>query len=127
MVPSIFLALGEIGPGNNIGLVASKTSSTSVRGQYYGIAAAFGKLGGFVGNYIFPHLIADGGSSLIRQGQVPFYFSSGMCYLSAIIALVCLPNITQNFIEEEDDKFKVYLEEHGYDTSTMGIKEHKEL
>jgi len=125
VIYGIFLALGEIGPGNNIGLVASKTSSTSVRGQYYGIAAAFGKLGGFVGNYIFPHLIADGGSSLIRQGQVPFYFSAGMCYFSAIIAFTCLPNIHQDFIEEEDIKFKAYLEEKGFDTSTMGTKGHQ--
>lgn len=122
-IPSIFLALGEVGPGNNIGLIASKTSSTSVRGQYYGIAAAMGKLGGFVGNYIFPNLIADGGSSIIRQGQIPFYFSSGMCFVSAILALTLLPNIDQNFIQEEDGKFKIFLEENGYDTSTMGTKE----
>jgi hypothetical protein len=57
---------------------------------------------------------------------VPFYFSAGMCYLSAIIALTCLPNINQNFIEEEDIKFKAYLQEKGYDISTMGIKEQKE-
>ncbi|RDW67078.1 hypothetical protein BP5796_09827 [Coleophoma crateriformis] len=122
VIYGIFLALGEVGPGNNIGLIASKASSTSVRGQFYGIAAAFGKLGGFVGNYIFPHLIADGGSSILKQGQIPFYFSAGMCYLSAILAITLLPNINQTFIEEEDDKFKAFLEENGYDTSTMGIK-----
>ena len=41
----IFLSLGEAGPGDNIGLVASKTSATAIRGQYYGTAAAFGKIG----------------------------------------------------------------------------------
>ncbi len=41
---SIFVSLGELGPGDNIGLVASKTSATSIRGQYYGIAAARGKI-----------------------------------------------------------------------------------
>lgn len=46
-----------------------------------------------------------------------------MCFLSAILALVCLPNITQDFIQEEDGKFKAFLEEKGYDTSTMGTKE----
>jgi len=127
VIYGIFLALGEVGPGNNIGLIAAKTSSTSVRGQYYGIAAAFGKLGGFVGNYIFPHLINDGGSNVIKQGQIPFYFSSGFCYVSAIIALVLLPNITQTFIEEEDDKFKAYLESKGYDTSTIGTHKEEEF
>lgn len=47
VVYGIFLALGEVGPGDNIGLVASKTSATSIRGQYYGIAAAMGKIGAF--------------------------------------------------------------------------------
>ena len=37
--------LGEMGPGDNIGLVASKTSATGIRGEYYAIAAAMGKIG----------------------------------------------------------------------------------
>jgi hypothetical protein len=37
--------LGEMGPGDNIGLVASKTSATGIRGEYYAIAAAMGKVG----------------------------------------------------------------------------------
>ncbi|KAK5149238.1 hypothetical protein LTR04_007300, partial [Oleoguttula sp. CCFEE 6159] len=53
-VYGVFLALGELGPGNNIGLVASTTSATAVRGQYYGVAAAAGKIGAFVGGYVFP-------------------------------------------------------------------------
>lgn len=43
VVYGIFLSLGELGPGDNIGLIASKTCATGVRGQYYGIAAATGK------------------------------------------------------------------------------------
>lgn len=43
VVYGIFLSLGEVGPGDNIGLIASKTCATGVRGQYYGIAAAIGK------------------------------------------------------------------------------------
>ena len=34
---------------DNIGLIASKTCATAVRGQYYGFAAAIGKVGAFVG------------------------------------------------------------------------------
>ena len=51
VIYGIFLSLGELGPGDNIGLVASKTSATSIRGQYYAIAAAIGKIGAFVGTY----------------------------------------------------------------------------
>lgn len=32
VVYGIFLSLGEVGPGDNIGLVASKTCATGVRG-----------------------------------------------------------------------------------------------
>ena len=32
----IFLALGEVGPGANIGLMSSKLASTPIRGHFYG-------------------------------------------------------------------------------------------
>ena len=34
VIYGIFLSLGELGPGDNIGLIASKTCATGVRGQY---------------------------------------------------------------------------------------------
>lgn len=51
----VFMSLGEFGPGDNIGLIASKSCATGVRGQYYSVAAAIGKLGAFVGTYVFPY------------------------------------------------------------------------
>lgn len=118
--------MGEVGPGDNIGLIASKTCATAVRGQYYGIAAATGKIGAFVGTYIFPYIIADAGDDVIKQGQYPFYLSSALCIFSAIISFVFLPTITQDTIEQEDVRFRAYLEEHGYDTTTMGSKAYRE-
>ena len=47
----IFLSFGEFGPGNCLGLLASKTGPTAVRGQFYGLAAAVGKVGAFVGTW----------------------------------------------------------------------------
>ena len=125
VVYGIFLSLGEVGPGDNIGLVASKTCATSVRGQYYGIAAAMGKVGAFVGTYLFPLIVDRAGDDLIKQGQYPFFVSSSLCILAAAIALFLLPHIGQDTIEEEDIKFRAYLEEHGFDTSTMGTKEYR--
>ncbi|EMG45236.1 hypothetical protein G210_5171, partial [Candida maltosa Xu316] len=40
VVFGIFTAFGEWGAGNQVGTIASRTSATSIRGQYYGIAAA---------------------------------------------------------------------------------------
>lgn len=122
VVYGIFLSLGELGPGDNIGLIASKTSATAVRGQYYGIAAAFGKIGAFVGTYIFP-IIQDNAPNPTRAGQDPFFVSSSLCVFSACLALFLLPHIGQDTITEEDIKFRAYLEAQGYDTSTMGNKE----
>jgi hypothetical protein len=46
-----------VGPGNCLGLLASKTSPTAVRGQFYGLAAAIGKVGAFAGTWAFPPII----------------------------------------------------------------------
>ncbi|KAL2019887.1 hypothetical protein VTK56DRAFT_9062 [Thermocarpiscus australiensis] len=122
VVYGIFLSLGEVGPGNNIGLIAAKTCATGVRGQYYGIAAAVGKIGAFVGTFVFPYIIAAGGNSETLSAQYPFYVSSSLCILSAVLVLVGLPHIGQDTIREEDEGFRAYLEEHGYDTRQLGVR-----
>lgn len=126
VVYGIFLALGEVGPGDNIGLAASKTSATAIRGQYYGIAAAVGKIGAFVGTYVFPYIVDAAGDNVVKQGQYPFYVSSTLCIVSGLVALFLLPHIGQDTITEEDIKFRAYLESQGFDTSTMGSKEYRE-
>lgn len=69
VVYGIFLSFGELGPGNCLGLLASKTSPTAVRGQYYGIAAAIGKVGAFVGTWAFPPII-DGEYTLFDSNKI---------------------------------------------------------
>ncbi|APA08689.1 hypothetical protein SS1G_02429 [Sclerotinia sclerotiorum 1980 UF-70] len=121
VVYGIFLSLGELGPGDNIGLLASKTSATGVRGQYYAIAAAVGKIGAFVGTYIFPYIEAAGGDAN-ASAQYPFYVSSSGCILSAILALCFLPHVGQDTITTEDLSFREYLESKGWDTNQMGLR-----
>ncbi|MCJ1463858.1 hypothetical protein MMC07_002467 [Pseudocyphellaria aurata] len=127
VVYGIFLSLGEAGPGDNIGLVASKTCSTAIRGQYYAVAAAMGKIGAFVGTYIFPIIQnhAPGGADSTRGGQDPFFVSSSLCLFSAFLAIFFLPHIGQDTITLEDINFREYLESHGWDTTQMGIKGHQ--
>lgn len=115
----IFTALGEFGPGDNIGLVASKTCSSAIRGQYYGIAAAVGKIGAFVGTKVFPAIANRFGGLDSHEGQTTLlYISSSLCLLSAVLALL-LPSLTQNVVETEDERFKRYLAMHGFDVSLM--------
>lgn len=122
VVYGIFLSLGELGPGDNIGLIASKTCATGVRGQYYGIAAAIGKIGAFVGTRVFPYIEAAGGSDPAKQAQYPFWVASSLCIFSAFLTIFCLPHIGQDTITEEDLKFRAYLESHGFDTRQLGLQ-----
>ncbi|KAF9791015.1 MFS Git1p-related glycerophosphoinositol and glycerophosphocholine permease [Thelephora terrestris] len=122
VVYGIFLSLGEVGPGNNLGLLASKSGPTAVRGQYYGIAAAVGKVGAFVGTWAFPPIIAAfGGDKTTRGNTGPFWIGSALALLSAAITFFFVKPLTADGMAREDEEFRAYLEAHGYDTSQMGI------
>ncbi|KAK5677869.1 glycerophosphoinositol permease [Elasticomyces elasticus] len=126
VVYGVFLMLGEMGPGDNIGLVASKTCATGIRGQYYAIAAATGKIGAFVGGYVFPVIEADGGGAdTLHGGQYPFYVASALCFFSAFLVF-WLPQINQDTIQTEDIRFREYLVANGYDITGMGSAEWQE-
>ncbi|OBA22756.1 MFS general substrate transporter [Metschnikowia bicuspidata var. bicuspidata NRRL YB-4993] len=121
VVYGIFITLGEFGAGNNVGVLASKTSATPIRGQYYGIAAAIGKVGAFVGTYIFPIIIKNnGGYDSDRGITTAFYISSGLSFFSAFLALFLCPSIGQDSIDKEDKAFVEYLRANDYDISQMG-------
>lgn len=121
IVYGIFLSLGEIGPGNNIGLLAAKTCATGVRGRYYGIAAAVGKIGAFVGTWVFPLISKAGGTGTTESAQYPFWVASSLCVLSAIITLTLVPTVGQDTIGKEDERFREYLESQGWDTAQLGV------
>ncbi|KAH6696785.1 major facilitator superfamily domain-containing protein [Plectosphaerella plurivora] len=125
VVYGIFLSLGEFGPGNNIGLLAAKTSATGVRGRYYGIAAATGKIGAFVGTWVFPYIQKAGGEDSVKSAQYPFFVASSLCVVSAIVALVFVPHVGQDTIQLEDIRFREYLERNGWDTSQLGMAREK--
>ncbi|TDZ35445.1 Glycerophosphodiester transporter GIT2 [Colletotrichum spinosum] len=122
VIYGIFQALGEFGPGNNIGLLAAKTCATGIRGKYYGIAAAIGKIGAFVGTFVFPYIQAAGGDNAVATAQYPFWVSSSLCILSAFLAIFCLPHIGQDTIAIEDARFRAFLEANGYDTRQLGLR-----
>lgn len=110
----IFMTFGEFGPGDQIGLLASKTSATPIRGTYYSICAAIGKVGGFVGTYIFPVVKKKYGLS------VPYYVASALALFAAVIGLFFLPDVSPTAMIDEDKKFLAYLQSTGYDMSLLG-------
>ncbi|KAF5311976.1 hypothetical protein D9619_003802 [Psilocybe cf. subviscida] len=124
VIYGVFLSFGEFGPGNCIGLLAGKSSPTAVRGQFYGTAAAIGKVGAFIGTWIFPPIIdAFGGSDTARGNTGPFWIGSGCAVLSALITFFFIAPLTTDGMEKEDREFREYLEAHGYDTTAMGLPE----
>jgi len=122
VVYGIFLSFGEFGPGNCLGLLASKSGPTAVRGQFYGAAAAIGKIGAFIGTWVFPVIITDFGGATTDKGNTgPFWIGSGLAILSALITFFFIQPLTTDGMALEDAEFRKYLEANGYDTSTMGL------
>jgi hypothetical protein len=89
----------------------------------------------------FPPMIkAFGGDTTVRGNTGPFWIGSGMsipgvrvtitdCWnaflglaiLSAIATFFLIEPLSHDGMEKEDIAFRAYLEEHGFDTSTMGL------
>lgn len=130
VVYGIFLSFGEFGPGNCLGLLAAKSGPTAVRGQFYGVAAAIGKIGAFVGTWAFPPMIAafsHHGTDPDRGNTGPFWVGSAMAVLSALITYFFIHPLSHDGMEAEDVAFRAYLEENGYDTSRMGLLSPEEI
>lgn len=121
VVYGIFMTLGEFSAGDNIGLLASKAFSVPVRGTLYGFAAAIGKVGAFVGSYVFPDIIKNAGGYDTTTGlQAPYWVASSLCIFSALLGYFFLPDVDQEASMEEDVKFLEYLKSTGYDISQLG-------
>ncbi|SJM87143.1 related to MFS phospholipid transporter (Git1) [Zygosaccharomyces bailii] len=124
VIYGIFTTCGEFAAGDNIGLLCATTVASPVRGHLYGISAAIGKVGAFVGTYVFPDIIKNAGGSDTTSGlQAPYWCSSTLCVFSALVAYLCLPDTDQNASLEEDERFIEYLRSTGYDVSQLGDAE----
>jgi MFS family permease len=122
VVYGIFLSFASLGPGNCTIILAAKAGPTAVRGQFYAIAAALGKIGALVGTLAFPPIIdAFGGPQSTRGNTGPFWISSGLCVLSIGILMATVGELTHDGMIEEDIKFREYLVANGFDVSMMGI------
>ncbi|KAJ7850281.1 MFS Git1p-related glycerophosphoinositol and glycerophosphocholine permease [Mycena olivaceomarginata] len=120
----VFLCFGEFGPGNNTILLASKSSPTAVRGQFYGVAAAVGKVGALVGLLTFqPMMDAFGKHDPTLGNTGPFWLASGLAVLSALVTYFFISPLDHDSMAKEDAAFREYLEAKGFDTSGMGFLE----
>ncbi|KAF9933038.1 Plasma membrane permease, mediates uptake of glycerophosphoinositol and glycerophosphocholine [Linnemannia zychae] len=117
----IFLGLGEYGPGDMVILTSSEIYPTAIRGTAYGWSAAIGKLGAICGTTAFKPAVANlgHGDMILGQSRV-FILGSGISLAGAIFAWLLIPDYTRQDLSYEDELFKKYLEENGYDVSYLG-------
>ncbi|KAI5990135.1 major facilitator superfamily domain-containing protein [Pisolithus albus] len=117
----VFLGLGEFGPGNCIRVLAVKTAPLAVRDRFYTLAAVSGKVGAFIGVWVFPQIVdAFGGANTAEGITAPFWIGGGLAAVCALVTFYLVKPITHNSMKAEDKAFHQYLEENGFDMSLIG-------
>lgn len=109
----ILLSMGNFGPGNMVGLVASESYATAVRGTCYGLSAAMGKAGAAVGTQVFLPIENNLG---VRW---TFILAAIFGVVGMLVTWFFVPNLTGDDLAIEDEKFRSYLVAHGW-TGSMG-------
>ncbi|OGM43396.1 inorganic phosphate transporter [Aspergillus bombycis] len=114
----IFMALGEMGPGVSTFLCAAESFPTPLRGHFLGFAAAVGKAGASIGTEVFTPILNSFDTTAKGQ-QAVFLIASAFTVVGGLIAWFLIPDMSRE-LEDEDARFKAYLEENGYDVSHYG-------
>ncbi|KAF8887078.1 major facilitator superfamily domain-containing protein [Infundibulicybe gibba] len=128
VIYGVFLSFGDFGAGNCTFVLASKAFPTAVRGHFFGVAAAVGKVGAFAGTWAFPSVVqAFGGSDTTRGNTGPFWVAGGVTMLAAIVAFFFIAPVSRDGMIEEDMRLREYLTLHGYDVSNMGIGRERDI
>ncbi|WAO92151.1 MFS domain-containing protein [Fusarium falciforme] len=116
----LFQTFLSVGPGDCNFLVSSESFPTPLRGHFLGFAAAVGKAGAAVGTEALSKALNSFDDRLKGQ-QVVFLIGSGISVVGTLCVWFLIPNHPKT-LEEEDARFRAYLEENGYDVSQMGLK-----
>ncbi|KAI5998695.1 major facilitator superfamily domain-containing protein [Pisolithus albus] len=117
----VFLGLGEFGPGNCITVLAVKTAPLAVHDLFYTLAAVSGKVGAFIGVWVFPQIIdAFGGANTAEGITALFWIGGGLAAVCALVTFYLVTPIVHNSMKAEDKAFHQYLEENGFDMSLIG-------
>ncbi|KAK4920761.1 hypothetical protein LTR49_011664 [Elasticomyces elasticus] len=98
----IFNAFGEMGPGVATFLCGAESFPTPIRGHFLGLAAAFGKAGAAIGTQVFTPI----------QNRV-FLIGAAFAATGGLIAWFLIPDRERD-LENEDARFRAYLEANGY-------------
>ncbi|GJC91441.1 metabolite transport [Colletotrichum higginsianum] len=116
----LFQTFLSVGPGDCNFLVSSESFPTPLRGHFLGFAAAVGKAGAAIGTTALSAALASYDDRLQGQ-QAIFLIGSGISVVGTLCVWFLIPDAPKH-LEDEDVRFKKYLEANGYDTSQMGLK-----
>ncbi|GKT55901.1 metabolite transporter [Colletotrichum tofieldiae] len=116
----LFQTFLSVGPGDCNFLVSSESFPTPLRGHFLGFAAAVGKAGAAIGTTALSAALASYDDRLKGQ-QAIFLIGSGISVVGTLCVWFLIPDAPKH-LEDEDVRFKKYLEANGYDTSQMGLK-----
>ncbi|KAI1437452.1 major facilitator superfamily domain-containing protein [Xylaria sp. CBS 124048] len=100
--------LGSLGPGNMLGLLASESYATGVRGTCYGLSAAMGKTGGAIGTEVFTRIQDNLGK------RWTFIIAAIAGLAGILITWFFVPDISEEDLIKADEEFRAYLVAHDW-------------
>lgn len=99
---------GNLGPGDMMGLTSSESFATPIRGTFYGLSAAIGKVGAVVGTKTFTPIQNN-------LGKKWTFIIAAICGLvGVLVAYIFIPHLKDEDLLEEDIRFKNYLIANGW-------------
>ncbi|ODV97195.1 hypothetical protein PACTADRAFT_32677 [Pachysolen tannophilus NRRL Y-2460] len=110
----LFNSMGNLGPGDNMGLTSSECYATPIRGTFYGLSAAVGKAGAAIGNQCFTAIQDNLGK------RWTFIIGAILGSVGVVIAFLCIPHLTDEDLMMEDVRYENYLRANGW-TGTFGL------
>ncbi|KAH8898629.1 MFS general substrate transporter [Thozetella sp. PMI_491] len=108
----IFQAAGEMGPGVATFLCGAESFPTPLRGHFLGLAAAVGKAGAAIGTQVFTP-IQDSFDDTQKGVQAVFLIGAAFSVMGGLVAWFLIPDRERD-LENEDTRFRAYLNENGY-------------
>jgi MFS family permease len=105
----LMMSFGNLGPGDMLGLLSSESYATAVRGTCYGISAALGKTGAAIGTEAFTPIQNN-------LGKRWTFIIAAICGVAGmLVTYFFVPDVTGEDLSINDEKFRQYLLEHGWD------------
>ncbi|KZT68333.1 MFS general substrate transporter [Daedalea quercina L-15889] len=105
----LMIFMSNLGPGNITLLAAAESYPTAIRGTFFGISAAMGKVGAAVGTQIFIPIQ----NSLGKRWT--FIIAAIFGAVGMLLTYVFVPDMTGVDLTVEDEKFFSYLAENGWE------------